>query len=96
MEMNLGTPLEVEGQDILALPGLALSNEEHPMANMSLLENKLRCFQPRQCSVEPGILPQHLFHMRLIPPRVYIYRRSTLITHRQANQILHSYSANSC
>lgn len=34
---NLGTSLEVEGQDVLALSGLALSHKEHSVSDVSLL-----------------------------------------------------------
>lgn len=34
---NLGTSLEVEGQDVLPLSGLALSHKEHSMPHVTLL-----------------------------------------------------------
>lgn len=59
---HLGLPLEVEGEDVLSPPCLALSDQEDAVARRASGQNQLGRLKTRQGAVEPLALAERVLH----------------------------------
>lgn len=59
---HLGLALEVEGEDVLSTPRLALPDQEHPVARRASSQNQLGRFEAGQGPVEPLALAERVLH----------------------------------